>query len=676
MNVQHIIMALFLAGFTPGFGVAGAEGLELRDAVDHAVEQIKPALVRIHVVSTSYREGRENKFQSSGSGVIITPEGHVITNHHVAGKATRIVCTLWNREEVEAILIGTDPLSDIAVIQLVKRDGTPYTPAHFGDSSLVKVGDDVMAMGSPLALSQSVTLGIISNTEMIMPKRMGFGRFRLDGEDVGSLVRWFGHDAQIFPGNSGGPLVNLNGEIIGINEISFGLGGAIPGNLARQVAESLIENGTITRSWMGLNVQPLLKHGEQKTGILVTGVIEGSPSAEAGIQSGDTLLSINGREFDVHFDEQLPEFNGFVNALPVGKKVKLVLLRDGVEQVVRLHTSEREARRPRQREFRKWGITARNLSNIMAKELKRDSNDGVLITSVRPGGPAGEAKPGIKRNDVIVAVGGTPVRNLDELRQVTEAMTRSKDDGPTPLLTAFDRKTGSYLTVVKVGIRELKDPGLEVKKAWLPVETQVITRDIAKAMGDPALTGFRVTTVYGEDPEEGDATRFQSGDLIVAVDGERLLASAPEHYEELKALIRNYRTGTVVEIDVIRDGTRLSVSEKLGRSPKLDREMKKYRDDNFEFTVRNVTFFDRAGERWAPDHKGVLVDEVKSGSWAALGLLRTGDLILQVNGSTISDVQVMEEAMEAVANTKAEVVLLKVLRGIYTLYIELEPKWD
>ena len=131
-----------------------------------------------------------------------------------------------------------------------------------------------------------------------------------------------------------------------------------------------------------------------------------------------------------------------------------------------------------------------------------------------------------------------------------------------------------------------------------------------------------------------------------------------------------------MEIDVIRDGAALSISETLGRSPKLDREMKKYRDDNFEFTVRDVTFFDRADERWDADREGVLVDEVKSGSWAALGLLRTGDLILQVDGRSIPDVGAMEEAMGAVAEAQAEAVLLKILRGIYTIYIELEPKWD
>ncbi len=160
-----------------------------------------------------------------------------MTNHHVAGHAQRMFCTLWNREEIEAELIGTDPLTDISIIKLKPEKPREFTPASFGDSSIMRVGDDVLAMGSPMALSQSVTLGIISNTEMIMPRFFGpRGQFKLDGEDVGALVRWFAHDAAIYGGNSGGPLVNLRGEIIGINEISFGLSGAIPGNLARQAA--------------------------------------------------------------------------------------------------------------------------------------------------------------------------------------------------------------------------------------------------------------------------------------------------------------------------------------------------------------------------------------------------------------------------------------------------------
>ena len=184
----------------PGDEVAS----KVRAMVDTAISRIRPALVRIHVVSTEYREGRELKMQAVGSGAIISKDGYLVTNHHVAGHGARMVCTLWNREEIEAELIGTDPLTDISVLKLKPDKPREFIPATFGDSAQMKVGDSVLALGSPMALSQSVTLGIISNVEMVMPKLFGtFGRMRLDGEDVGALVRWIGHDAAIYGGNSG-----------------------------------------------------------------------------------------------------------------------------------------------------------------------------------------------------------------------------------------------------------------------------------------------------------------------------------------------------------------------------------------------------------------------------------------------------------------------------------------
>src|SRR5205085_12605701 len=163
--------------------------------------------------------------------------------------------------EVGATLVGSDPLADIAVIRLdAPPAGKPYPVARFGDPQALHVGDRVLAMGSPLALSQSVTLGIVSNLQMTFPDILWGSGFRLDGEETGSIVRWIGHDAQIFPGNSGGPLVNLAGEVIGINEISFGLAGAIPGDLARSVADELIRSGGIRRSWIGVQLQPLMRH--------------------------------------------------------------------------------------------------------------------------------------------------------------------------------------------------------------------------------------------------------------------------------------------------------------------------------------------------------------------------------------------------------------------------------
>ena len=144
----------------------------------------------------SYEEGREIKREASGSGTIITPEGHVLTNHHVAGHTKSIICTLPIERGSPADLVGTDPLSDIAIIKLRPAKPRVFPVARFGDARKLKVGDPVMALGSPLALSQSVTMGIVSNTEMIMPGMFWpFNRMTLDGEDVGSIVRWIGHDA-------------------------------------------------------------------------------------------------------------------------------------------------------------------------------------------------------------------------------------------------------------------------------------------------------------------------------------------------------------------------------------------------------------------------------------------------------------------------------------------------
>ena len=215
-----LALSLLLASEGASTGAMGPSlRSSLRSQIDSAIAKVRPALVRIRVVSTDYNEGREVKIQAVGSGAIITRDGYLITNHHVAGHAARIFCTLWNREEIEAELVGTDPLTDIAILKLKPEHPMVFEPAEFGDSSKIQVGEYVLAMGSPMALSQSVTLGIISNPEMIMPRSWGADRlFRLDGEDVGSLVRWLGHDAAIYGGNSGGPLVNLRGEIIGINE--------------------------------------------------------------------------------------------------------------------------------------------------------------------------------------------------------------------------------------------------------------------------------------------------------------------------------------------------------------------------------------------------------------------------------------------------------------------------
>lgn len=645
----------------------------IHQAIETAVARVRPSLVRIGVVSTQYYQGREVKYEASGSGVIISKKGHVITNHHVAGHATRIVCILPDNEEVEAELVGTDPLADIAVLKLKSDGNREFVPVEFGDSSVMRVGDTVLAMGSPLAMSQSVTLGIVSNMKMVMPEAFSSSRFTLDGEDVGSLVRWIGHDAEIFPGNSGGPLVNIEGQVVGINEISYGLSGAIPGNLAQDVARQLIEKGSVSRSWLGIEIQPLLKSEKEERGVLVSDVVEASPAAKAGVESGDRFVRLAGKDVLVRYAEEIPLLNQMVAALPVGQEVEMVVLHEGKEKTLKLRTAQREQTELKTFELKQWGITVRDISALAAREMKLKSRDGVLVTSVRTGGPSNDAKPPVEASDVLVEIDGAPVRNVAEMQQITDKLTAGKSK-PVPARLGFQRRTEQLLTVVKVGIKEIEDPGLEAQKAWLPVTVQAITRDLAEQLGSPGLNGVRLTQVYTNSSAEKAGLKV--GDLLLALDGETIQASQPGDEEVLNTMVRQYKIGTSATLSVLRGAEKLSLPVELVRSPKLEREMKKYRDEDFEFTARDMTFFDKVREDWPQERPGALITEVKDGGWAALGRLNTGDIIVAVDGQPVSDVSSLKEILKRVAVEKPKTIVLRVERGIHTLYLELEPNWD
>jgi serine protease Do len=314
----------------------------------------------------------------------------------------------------------------------------------------------------------------------------------------------------------------------------------------------------------------------------------------------------------------------------------------------------------------------RNFSRLLAKEMKRPAQDGVLVTSVRPGGPAGSAKPSVQPNDVVVEVNHQPVKSTEDLIALTRQLTEGRTE-PVPAMVTFERKAARYLAIVRVGLEELKDPGLEVTKAWLPVETHVVSREIAKQLGQPALKGFYITRVYPGSTAEKAGLKL--GDFITAVDGGKLSASDSEFEDELSALIRQYDVGKTVELTILRDKAELKIPVELARSPRLQREMRKYRNDDFEFTAREMSFFDTVEEQWTSDQRGVLVESVKAGSWAELGSLSDGDLILEVAGRPVDNVDTLRRELERIAASKEKVVVMKVLRGIHTCYLELEPNW-
>ncbi len=646
----------------------------LRRLVDQAIARVYPALVRIHVVQAYYSDGREQKGESAGSGAIFTPDGLVITNHHVAGRAKRIWCTLSDRSEVEATLVGSDPLADIAVLRLDAsgRGGKPFPVAAFGDSSKLRVGDRVLAMGSPRALSQSVTLGIVSNLEMTFPRFFWPSTFKLDGEETGSLVRWIGHDAQIFPGNSGGPLVSLEGEIVGINEISLGLAGAIPGNLARAVAEELARDGSVRRSWLGVALQPLLRDAGQERGVLVSSVVPGSPADQAGLRAGDVLTEYDGQPLRVRYIEELPDVNRLLLGTPQGVEVKLAFLRDGRLHQARARTAARGAAQGRESELHAWGATLREMTLLAAKELGREPDSGVLVGSVRPGGPASEAKPPLQPGDIVTEFRGQPVRGLDDLQALTRSALEA--GSPAPCLLAFERRSQLLLTVLKLGDNGSRDRSAEARKAWLPATTQVLTGELAQALGLGRRPGVRVTQVQPGGSAEQAGLRV--GDVILAIDGQEVSASQLEDAEVFAAMVRAYPVGGVVQLEVWRAGRKLALPVTLAASPPVPRELVELRDEAFEFSARDLTLQDRLEERLEDDLRGVLVTSVESGGWAALAQLAVGDVILSIDGEPVADLRSLEQRIAQLARARPRRVVVLVRRGVSTLFLELEPAWS
>ena len=671
-NRGAFVVVLLVSLWLPQSGACGAG----RDAaIMQSVERMRRSLVRITAVSESPGTGRLEKQLSSGSGAIISEEGHIITNHHVAGRGRRLLCRLYDGEEVDARLVATDPLTDLAIVQIDlsrRKNKEKLRPARLGNSDSLKVGEVILAMGCPAGVSQSVTQGIVSNTQLMLPS-LSQAELWEEGEAVGSVVRWIGHDAVIFPGNSGGPLVNTRGEIVGINEVVLGsLGGAIPVNLAKQVAAELIKHGRVDRSWTGIEGQPRPKNMGLERGVLVGGVLPESPAALAGLEAGDVLLVYDGTPVDARIPEDLPAFNRLILSTPVGKRVKISALRQGRPMTFEFVTELRGKAQGDEAELHEWGIVGRDLTRLSALQRQRSDTNGVLVASLGLASAAANAKPAIAIGDLIVEVAGEPVQGTAHLQAITDRLLEGVPDR-RPVLVRFDRGRVRYLTVVRIGQDPKRPEIVQSRKPGLSTELQALSPDLAEALGAKDLGGALVTLVYpGRSAERAG---FRQGDVLVKFDGDTVRCERPGDIDDLYARVRRYRIGREVECEVIRQGAPVTLTLKLEEDLQTAEERQRYEDDVFDLTMERLTELDRIYRNLPADAEGVAVVEVETGGWAQLAGLRGGDLVVAIDGTPTPDVGAAERQLKQAAAARAPRVVFFIRRGIHTRFVELAPDW-
>ncbi len=422
-QVFGVVLILGLLAGEPFAGVTFAEELtgvrlleEIQNVFTNLADRVKPAVVNITPVSVSTKSSdtpreRGPNNPGTGSGVIVDKDGTVVTNNHVVGDAKEVEVRLSDRGKYVGQVIGRDPDTDLAVVKITADRELPTVP--FGDSSKVRVGQWVMAVGNPFSLDRTVTVGVVSGLER-------------DAVRLSRYEAFIQTDASINPGNSGGPLFNIRGEVIGINtaiiNYAQGIGFAIPSNMVQQVVNQLRSKGKVIRGWLGIGIQEVTAELAAKfsikesDGVLVNDVFENEPASRAGLKPGDIIAKVNGRRL-----ESPSALSRSVAGLAPGTKVELEIIRNGERRALTVDLGERKEETivasipspPPQPEV-KLGLNVQDLTPELADKFKIKDQKGVLVSKVDPGSVAQEQ--GLREGDLIKEINRQIVTTAEDFK--------------------------------------------------------------------------------------------------------------------------------------------------------------------------------------------------------------------------------------------------------------------
>jgi serine protease Do len=651
-----------------GSRTTGSQIAAARDAV-------MPYVVSILTVSQSFQQGEPTLSLSSGSGTIITAEGDVVTNAHVVerGKAYRVVFA--DGRELPAKLIGTDTLSDLAVLRVQTPKPEVFRHAEFASSNDLQAGDTVLAMGAPWGLSNSMSAGVVNN-----PRRLLVSLFddEADYEETlgpdlptGRYYAWIQHDAAIAPGNSGGPLVDRNGRIVGVNARAMIVGGdlafAIPGPDAARVVEALIKFHRVPRAYLGFRLRSL-KGTNLDHGVMLNAVDRGSPADRAGLRAGDVLLSMDGIEVNAPQPIDVPELQRQIAQMAVGKPVALVIARDGKRSQMTINTVPYPRDSGPELGFAPFGVSLQELTATMARRRGLDFDDGLLLTSLRPGGPAAVARPALQDGDVLRSINGTPLRTMADLKPWQDKPSKVES-----LLLGFQRDGENLVATLRPSYGDRsRTPLPELPSAWAGVEVQPIPASLAPAFGMPAA-GYRVSRVYSGGPL-GKAG-IKVGDLITAINATPLKPATDSNSDGFDQAVRELDVGQPARFSIDHDGKSSTVNVDMAPSPIEPSGLKTLQVAKLRLQAREISFYDRVARKLPADQVGVVMDSVERGGPAGLAHLRAGDIVVSLGGRRTANLDEFSAAFEAALKSSMTAIPIHVVRGSEERILFLDRSW-
>ncbi len=642
-------------------------------AIAKARDAVMPYVASILVVREDFEAGEPKLSVSSGSGTVVTPEGHIVTNAHVTDRGRSYRVVFGDGREREAILVGQDTASDLAVLK-VQGEATPMPHARFADVDDLRAGETVFAMGAPWGLSNSLSAGVVNN-----PLRLLVSLFedeadyedRLDADSpTGLYYAWIQHDAAIAPGNSGGPLVDLDGTIVGVNTRGMMFGGdlafAIPADDVKAVVKQLIEHGEVRRSRLGVSLRSLRGSGETR-GVLVNAVERDSPGDKAGLKPGDRLLSIDGVALDAPQAVDVPSVQRRFAELAPGTGVTMQVSAMGQTRSVTVVPERETPARGDSAAFTPFGIAVQTLTADMSARRRLQVEQGLLVTSLRAGGPAATARPPLPAGAVITKLDDRPVSSLADL-DVHRASQSPAKPVVVEYVSSGERRV-SALTPVW-GDRT-RNPLPELPKAWVGVEVQPIPDSLARALGLPSA-GFRITRLYPGSAL--GAAGAKVGDVLTTLDGEVLDALNDSRPELFDQRVREREIGDTAVFEGLRGDAPQRWTVTLAASPVPVAGLRGTEVSLLRAQFREMGFFDRVERELPLDQAGVLVQVVEGGGAAGLAHLQAGDVLVRIGDRRIDTLDALRPALRS-AVAALERIPFEIIRRGETRIVHVERRW-